>query len=249
MPVPLMRGTGYQLFQSPLALRFKQRGNPSGRWTASWAGSVCSSPMSMRRDRRSKRPPRSGLQTIGRKNSQTLCRRRHSVEGNNEGGYSLHKGTAGSDENRWQETGWGYTSPMGQRQIHRLGLHSHPHVYGLLHPPVVICIRRGCGTCRGPETQQIRNSPCSHEFVPIAVQTLGPSTARVASSCRNLVVVGPLCPAIQERLFSCFKDCQYASSALTPSLIEAHTHRTPWTRNTLLVNTTESDIESLILNH
>src|SRR6218665_3227089 len=59
--------------------------------------------------------------------------------------------------------------------MHRLGLHSHPHVCVLRHPPVVIYIRRGCGTCRGPETQQIRQSQCgpaSHEFVPIAVETL-----------------------------------------------------------------------------
>src|SRR6218665_247952 len=48
--------------------------------------------------------------------------------------------------------------------------------------------------------------PASHEFVPIAVETLGPSTVRVASSCWNLVVVELWCPAIQERLFSCFID-------------------------------------------
>src|SRR6218665_1041492 len=46
-----------------------------------------------------------------------------------------------------------------------------------------------------------------------------PSTVRVASSCWNLVVVELWCPAIQDRLFSCFNDCQYTSSALTPSLI------------------------------
>src|SRR6218665_185301 len=61
-----------------------------------------------------------------------------------------------------------------------------------------------------------------------------PSTVRVASSCWNLVVVELGCPAIQERLFSCFNDCQYASSALTPSLIEAPSQRTPRTRKSLL---------------
>src|SRR6218665_1587399 len=53
------------------------------------------------------------------------------------------------------------------------------------------------------------------------------STVRVVSSCWNLVVVELGCPEIQERLFSCFNDCQYASSALTPSLIEAPSQRTP----------------------
>src|SRR6218665_2236984 len=57
----------------------------------------------------------------------------------------------------------------------------------------------------------------------------------VASSCWNLVVVELGCPAIKERLFSCFKDCQcIASSALTPSLIEAPSHRTPRMRKSLL---------------
>src|SRR6218665_37032 len=32
---------------------------------------------------------------------------------------------------------------------------------------------------------------------------------------------------------SCFNDCQYASSALTPSLIEAPSQRTPRTRKSL----------------
>src|SRR6218665_2181174 len=61
-----------------------------------------------------------------------------------------------------------------------------------------------------------------------------PSTVRVASSCWNLVVVELWCPAIQERLFSCFNDSQYASSALTPSLIAAPSQRTPRTRKSLL---------------
>src|SRR6218665_3119992 len=61
-----------------------------------------------------------------------------------------------------------------------------------------------------------------------------PSTVRVASSCWNLVVVELGCPTIHERLFSCFKDCQYAFSALTPSLIEAPSHRTPRMRKSLL---------------
>src|SRR6218665_1161686 len=134
-----------------LRLRSEQRGNPSGHWTASWAGFVYPTPMSMRRDRRSKRPPRTGLQTICRKISQTLCRQRLSVEGSHEGGYPLHKGTFRSHQNGRQETGWGYTSPRGQKKIHRLGFHSHPHVCGFLHSSVVIGTRRGCGTCCGSE--------------------------------------------------------------------------------------------------
>src|SRR6218665_3923634 len=84
-----------------------------------------------------------------RKISQTLCRQRLSVEGSHKGGYPLHKGTVRSHQNGRQETGWGYTSPMGQRKIHRLGFHSHPHVCGFLPPSVVIGTRRGCGTCCG----------------------------------------------------------------------------------------------------
>src|SRR6218665_2380808 len=61
-----------------------------------------------------------------------------------------------------------------------------------------------------------------------------PSTVRVASSCWNLVVVELGCPASQAGLFSCFNDCQYASSALTLSLIEAPSQRTPRTRKSLL---------------
>src|SRR6218665_3276532 len=72
-------------------LRSEQGGNPSGHWTASWAGSVYPTPMSVRRDRRSKRPPRTGLQTICKKISQTPCRQRLSVEGSHKGGYPLHK--------------------------------------------------------------------------------------------------------------------------------------------------------------
>src|SRR6218665_90932 len=94
--------------------------------------------MSVRRVRRSKRPPRTGLQTSSRKITQTLCRQRLSVESSHGGGYSLHKGTAGSDQNGRKETGWRYTSPMGQRKIHCLGFHCHPHVCGLLPPSVVI---------------------------------------------------------------------------------------------------------------
>ena len=88
---------------------------------------------------------------ICRKISQTLCRQRLSAEGSHEGGYPLHKGTVRSHQNGRQETGWGYTSPMGQRKIHRLGFHSHPHVCGFLPPSVVIGTRRGCGTCCGSE--------------------------------------------------------------------------------------------------
>src|SRR6218665_3049286 len=106
-------------------------------------------PTSVRRVRRSNRLPGTGLQTISRKISQTLCRQRLSVEDSHEGGYSLHKGTAGSDQNGQNEIGWGYTIPMSQRKIHRLGFHCHPHVYGLLPLSVVIYTKRGCGTCCG----------------------------------------------------------------------------------------------------
>src|SRR6218665_3832283 len=107
--------------------------------------------LSVRRDRRSKRPPRTGLQTICRKISQTLCRQRLSVEGSHKGGYPLHKGTVRFHQNGRQETGWGYTSPMGQRKMHRLGFHSHPHVWGFIPPSVVIGTRRCCGACCGSE--------------------------------------------------------------------------------------------------
>src|SRR6218665_978563 len=69
--------------------------------------------MSVRRDRRSKWPPRTGLQIICRKISQTLCRQRLSVEGSHEGGYPLPKRTLRSPQNGRQATGWGYTRPMG----------------------------------------------------------------------------------------------------------------------------------------
>src|SRR6218665_1164902 len=77
----------------------------------------------------------------------------------------------GSDQNRREETGWGYTNPMGHRQIHRLGLHSHPHECGFLHPPV-------SGGAVEHAVDRKRNKyatlPASHKFVPIAVETLGP---------------------------------------------------------------------------
>src|SRR6218665_1413606 len=100
-----------------LRLRSEQRGNPSGHWTTSWAGSVYPTPMSVRIDSRSKMPPRTGLQTISRKISQTLCRQRLSVEGSHEGGYPLHNGPVMSHQIGRHETGWGYTSPMG-RGVH-----------------------------------------------------------------------------------------------------------------------------------
>src|SRR6218665_1075980 len=41
---------------------------------------------------------------------------RLSVEGSHKGGYPLDKGTVRSHQNGRQETGWSYTSPMGQRK-------------------------------------------------------------------------------------------------------------------------------------
>src|SRR6218665_2103530 len=74
-----------------------------------------------------------------------------------------------------QETGWGYTSPMGQRKIHRLGFHSHPHVCGFLPPSVVIGTRRGCAEhAADRKRNKYATLSASHKFVPIAVETLGP---------------------------------------------------------------------------
>src|SRR6218665_1546259 len=152
-----------------LRLRSEQRGNPSGHWTASWAGSVYPTPMSVRRDLRSKRPPRSGLQTICRKISLTLCRQRLSVEGSHEGGYPPHKGTVRSHQNGRQETGWGYTSPMGQRKIHRLGFHSHPHVCAsYLH--LSSSVPGGTAEHAADRHSLSLSLSASHEFVPIAVE-------------------------------------------------------------------------------
>src|SRR6218665_664526 len=88
-----MRGTGINYVYSGDCMRLKSehRGNPGGRWIASRAGSVCPTLMSARTHIRPKRPPRTGLETIGRKNSQALCCQRPSVEGNREGGYPSTK--------------------------------------------------------------------------------------------------------------------------------------------------------------
>src|SRR6218665_1815563 len=217
-----------------LRLRSEQRGNPSGHWTASWAGSVYPTPMSVRRDRRSKRPSRTGLQTICRKISQTLCRQRLSVEGSHKGRYPCAKEPSGlirTDGKRpdgatlvsWARgkyIAWDFTA-----------IHTCAASYLHLSSSVP-------GGAAEHAADRKRNKyailPASYEFVPIAVETLGPSTVRVASSCWDSVVVGLGGPAIQERLFSCFNDCQYASSALMPSLTETPSQRTPRTRKSLL---------------
>src|SRR6218665_4189159 len=63
---------------------------------------------------------------------------------------------------------------MGQRKIHRLGFHSHPRVCGFLPPSVVIGTRRGCEHAADRKRNKYATLPFSHEFVPIAVETLGP---------------------------------------------------------------------------
>src|SRR6218665_2218340 len=128
---------------------------------------------------------------------------------------------------------------MGQRKIHRLGFHSQPHVCGFLPPSVVIGTYQE-GLRNMLRIGSITSTPLS--LLPTSLCQLrsrhwAPSTVRVASSCWNLVVVELGCltmMTIQERLFSCFNDCQYASSALTPSLIEAPSHRAPRMMKSLL---------------
>src|SRR6218665_1597181 len=93
-------------------------------------------------------------------------------------------------------------------------------------------VRPPTSICRHLYQEGLRN------MLRIESVTSIPLSLRVASSCWNVVVVELGCPAIQERLYSCFKDCQYASSALTPSLIEAPSHRTTRMRKSLLDYTT-----------
>src|SRR6218665_1511483 len=126
--------------------------------------------MPVRRDPRSKRPPRTGLQTICRKISQTLCRQRLRVEGFHEGGYPLHKGTVRSHQNGRQETGWGYTRG---KYIAWDFIAIHTWAASYLHLSSSV---PGGATKHAADRKRNKYAtlPASHEFVPIAVETLGP---------------------------------------------------------------------------
>ena len=146
-----MRGTGYRLFRSELRLRSRQRGNPTGHWNAFWAKSVYPTPMSVRRVRRSKRPPRTGLQTTSRKISQTLCRQRLIVwRALTKADTPCTKEPPGLIRTDGKRPDGATLVPWARgKYIDRLGFHCQSHVCGFLPLSVVIYTRRGCGTYCG----------------------------------------------------------------------------------------------------
>src|SRR6218665_3071543 len=79
---------------------------------------------------------------------------------------------------------------MGQRKIHRLGFHSHPHVCGFLPPSVVMGTRRAAEHAADRKRNKYATLPASHEFVPIAVEPLGPINREGREFLRDLGLRG-----------------------------------------------------------
>src|SRR6218665_244918 len=167
-----MRGLVINYSGQKLRLRSEQRGNPSDHWTASWAGSVYPTPRSVRRDRRSKRLPRTGLQTICRKISQTLCRQRLSVEGSHEGEYPCTKEPPGLIRTDGKRPDGATLVPWAREKYISWDF-TAIHTYAASYLHLSSSIPGGVAEhAADRKRNKYATLPASHEFVPIAVEIL-----------------------------------------------------------------------------
>ena len=145
-------------------------------------------PMSVRRDRRSKSPPRTGLQTISRKISKALCRQRLSVRALTKADTPCTKEppslirTDGKRPDVATIIRWA----TGKYIAGISGIHTCATSYLHLSSSVPGGAARHAADRKRKKYVTL---PASREFVPIAVETLDLSTVRVASSCWNFVAV------------------------------------------------------------
>src|SRR6218665_3494990 len=121
---------------------------------------------------------------------------------------------------------------MGQRKIHRLGFHSHPHVCGFLPPSVVMGTRRGCEHAADRKRNKYATLPASREFVPIAVETLGPINREGREFLLELGRHGAGVSGDPRETVFLFQRPALTPSLIVPSLIPSQ--RTPRTRKSLL---------------
>src|SRR6218665_2413740 len=119
-------------------------------------------------------PTRTGLQTICRKISQTLCRQRLSVEGSHEGGYPLHKESSGLIRTDGKRPDGATLFPWARGKYIAWNVTAiHTCAASYLHLSSSVP-----GGAEEHAADRKRNKyaylHASHEFVPIAVETLGP---------------------------------------------------------------------------